>query len=233
MSFGSSKLGGTAQDHRQQLARAVHLLLLWVADSDGDLEESELAFAAAQFPGPEGDCTDELLSVVREGDINAIEAAIGLLAHESRELRKAFLDMAITMAMVDRRVAVTENHILRFYADALHLGERILEDRFRVISGSDLTEPEDPDSPAWWADDSHDMPVDPERVVATGQMNVQQARALLGVGPGASHSDIEKAYRRLAEVFLARRVEAMGAAAIAVARMRSRKLKEAYSLLTG
>ena len=58
--------------------------------------------------------------------------------------------MAITMSMADRRIAITENHILRFYADALYLGIGILQKRFLAISGVPLPEPGDPSREDWW-----------------------------------------------------------------------------------
>jgi len=50
LQLGSSNLGGVSKEHRQKLERNVHLLLLWVADSDGWLKDAELAFMANQFP---------------------------------------------------------------------------------------------------------------------------------------------------------------------------------------
>jgi DnaJ-domain-containing protein 1 len=250
LAFGDTRLGGTSQDHREQLERHVHLLLLWVADCDGRLEEAELDFAAGQFHAGGKARTDALLSIIRNGEPKPIEAAIRFLAAESRELRTAFLDLAISMAMIDREFVVTENHVLRFYADALHLGENILERRFRTICGMDLSDPDgetqsEPD-PEQVPEHEFDAPGSPgsrgagegrdhtsPRRKDTPRMTTDRARAMLGVDPGSSRAEIEQAYRKLAQLFLFQRVEAMGAAAIAVARTRSRKLRDAYNLLRG
>ena len=152
MSFGSSKLGGASLDQREKLARSVQLLLLWVAASDGTLEDTELNFTSEQFPGPSADITTEdLLALIRNADLGALEKALRRVSAESREMRTAFLDLAITMSMADREIADSENHILRLYADALYLGTGVLEKRFQAITGIALTEPGDPGSVAWWS----------------------------------------------------------------------------------
>ncbi|MEJ8567191.1 TerB family tellurite resistance protein [Elongatibacter sediminis] len=231
MSIGSSTLGGTSKAHRAQLARNVQLLLLWVAESDGDVEVPELDFVAEQFPGPDGENADDLLAIIRSGELRPLESAIRFLAEESRELRVAFLDLAITMAMSDHRVAVTENYILRFFADALHLGEDILERRFKIISGVDLCEPGDPADPEWW-EENPELGSQTESNGSDG-MSLNEARAMLGVERDASMSEIESAYRKLSGMLLAKRVEASGPDAVTTARKRSRKLREAYDLLKG
>jgi len=140
-----------SQEQREKLASSVRLLLLWVAASDGDVDETELRFAYQQFPEVEGSLSrEELVAVIRNADVRGLEQAIRALSSESRELRAAFLDLAITMSMADSEIAFTENQILRFYADALYLGIPMLEKRFQTISGKLLPDPGDPSSPAWW-----------------------------------------------------------------------------------
>ena len=243
MSIGISNLAGMPQDHRAKLENCVKLLLLWVAASDGKLEEAELEFISAQFPDRAGTITnDEFLAVIRGADIDSIEKAIRMVAAESRELRLAFLDMAVAMSLVDRDIAVAENHILRFYADALHLGRASLEKRFQAISGKPFAEPGDPSDPQWWQQRQNDeaqpgsetegeqAPVAPG---ASIPMSIAQARAILGVSLNASHEDIERAYENLAGIFEVSRVEAMGEAAVSLANSRFKKIQQAYWLLQG
>lgn len=147
MSFGSSKLSGRQPGERQQLEGSVKLLLLWVAESDGAVDAAELDFIDSQLPDTQGTVkSEELLAVIRAGDLKRIEAAIRTVARENRDLRLAFMDMAIAMCIADRDIATTENHILRFYADALFLGPAILQKRFQSISGQPLPEPANPGS---------------------------------------------------------------------------------------
>ncbi|HET6565148.1 MAG TPA: hypothetical protein VFG52_07005 [Xanthomonadales bacterium] len=242
MSIGTSKLAGMPQDHRAKLENCVKLLLLWVAASDGKLEEAELEFIAAQFPDRAGTISnDEFLAVIRSSDLLSIEKAIRMVAHESRELRLAFIDMAVAMSMVDRDIAVAENHILRFYADALHLGSAALEKRFEAITGRPMEQPGDPSDAEWWQQ-QQGKSVEAEEGGATdlepgasssGQMSIAQARTVLGVSLNASHDDIERAYERLASIFEVSRVEAMGEAAVSLANSRFKKIQQAYWLLKG
>lgn len=222
MTFGISRLEGMPQSEREELARSVQLLLLWVAASDGTVDDAEREFLADQFPGPEGQSTDELLKTVRAGDRKAMDAALHRLADESRELRTAFLDLAITMSMADHRMANSENSALHTYADRLNLGEAILERRFQAICGAKLGQPAE--------SDGGDGPsVSTAR--SAPRMTVEQARAILGVGAGARRDDIERNYRNLSEIFSVDRVAAMGGAAVAVAKDRSEKIEEAYRVL--
>jgi DnaJ-domain-containing protein 1 len=247
MSIGSSKLAGMPQGEREKLQSRVKLLLLWVASSDGKLEEEELEFASSQFPDETGPIsTAEFLAVIRNSDVSVIESAIRAVANESRELRTAFLDMAISMSMADKEIEFAENHILRFYADALHLGQGLLEKRFKAISGLELPEPGDPGHPAWWEQMSLDgYGLQPEtgkpgediaqkpgsETRPAAGMSIAQAQAVLGVSLNATQADIERNYQDLAAIFQVDRVEAMGAAAVSVANSRFRKIQQAYQLL--
>ena len=234
MSFGSSKLGGTTQSHREFLASCVKLLLLWVAASDGQVDESELSFASSQFADTTGtDSTEDLLAIIRKSDLLSLEKAIRALARESRELRTAFLDLAITMSMADHRIAITENHILRFYADALHLGIDLLQRRFLAITGIAFSEPGDPGSPAWW--EQIELQGGLERAefeaAPAGGMSEAQARAVLGLAPDASADEIRRAYQDLGALFQPDRVRMMGDAAVAVASERLNRIEQAYKVL--
>lgn len=242
MTIGISKLAGMPQDHRAKLENCVKLLLLWVAASDGKLEEAELEFISAQFPDRAGTITnDEFLSVIRTSDLVSIEKAIRMVEQESRELRLAFIDMAVAMSMVDRDIAVAENHILRFYADALHIGRANLEKRFQAIAGRPMEEPGDPSDPEWWQHrqgksveaEEAETSTEDAGPTASGRMSISQARSVLGVSLNASHDDIEQAYERLASIFEVGRVEAMGEAAVSLANSRFKKIQQAYWLLKG
>lgn len=242
MSIGISNLAGMPQDHRAKLEHCVKLLLLWVAASDGKLEEAELEFISAQFHDRTGTITnDEFLAVIRSSDLVSIEKAIRMVAQESRELRLAFIDMAVAMSMVDRDIAVAENHILRFYADALHIGRANLEKRFQAIAGRPMEEPGDPSDPEWWQErqgksvEAEEAEADTEDSgqISSGHMSISQARSVLGVSLNASHDDIEQAYERLASIFEVSRVEAMGEAAVSLANSRFKKIQQAYWLLKG
>ena len=228
------------QEHRAKLENCVKLLLLWVAASDGKLEEAELEFISARFPDRDGTITDdEFLAVIRSSDLTSIEKAIRMVAHESRELRLAFIDLAVSMSMVDRDIAVAENHILRFYADALHIGPASLESRFLAIAGRPMEAPGDPSDPEWWQQlqgksveaEEVDAVISDSGLPATSQMSISQARAILGVSLNASQDDIEKAYTRLAVIFEISRIEAMGEAAVSLANSRFKKIQQAYWLL--
>ena len=151
MALGTSKLSGRKPGERQQLESSVKLLLIWVAASDGNLDPSELAVVDEQLPDTERTVkAHDLLQVIKAQDLRRIESAVRTLAKEGRDVRLSFMDMAVRIAVADRDVALPENLILRFYADALFLGLGVLQNRFRAVTGRDLPEPGDPGSPGWW-----------------------------------------------------------------------------------
>lgn len=190
MTLRNLKPGGLSTNQREQLAGYVKLLLLWVAASDGDIDESELEFAGSQFPDAEGIIqTKELLAIIRKADFVEIEKAIRALSTESRELRIAFLDLAISMSIADKEIAITENHILRFYADALFLGSDLLKKRFQAICGSPYFEPGDPGNPEWWAQDSENKLERDRNITPKDDAAVSVARMRL--------KKIDDAYRQL------------------------------------
>jgi DnaJ-domain-containing protein 1 len=228
------------QDQRAKLEGNAKLLLLWMAASDGKLEESELEFVSAQFPDAAAAISnEEFITVIRKSDVVAIEKAVRAIAAESREIRTGFLDMAIAMCMADKDIAIAENHVLRFYADALHLGVGMLEKRYQALTGVPLPEPGDPGSLSWWDERSaseQQLSQDPEVQAAIGQppaagMTIAQAQAVLGVALNATQADIEMAYRKMAAVFEVDRDEAMGEADVSAANSRFRKIQQAYHIL--
>jgi len=222
---------GSLQHPKEKLESQVRLLLLWVAASDGELAESELEFIASKFPGVTGTITrDDFLTVIRKSDITVLEKAVRAVAAENRDLRTAFLDMAITLSMADRRLDVAENHILRFYADALHLGLPVLQKRFQTVTGKALPEPGDLGDPDWW-DRAGPEETGVGVALSGNALTVAQAAIVLGVGLNATQDDIERAYRNLAAVFHVDRVETMGNAAVSVADSQFRKIQQAYQLL--
>jgi len=145
MSKVSSKLSRMPRDQRGRLESYAKLLLLWVAASDGKLEESEMEFVSSKLPDTDGSITtDDFLAVIRKQDLEIFEEAVRAIANESRERRTAFLETAMALSMADYKIADTENHILRFYADAFFLGIEILEKRFQTVTGMPFPEPGGP-----------------------------------------------------------------------------------------
>jgi hypothetical protein len=230
MSIGTSKLSGTHGEHKDKLANAVKLLLLWLAASDGDVDAAEIEFAEEHLPEAEESVSAEkLLGEIRAADLFRLEMAIRVLAGESRELRASFLDMAVAMSMADRAIAFTENHLLRFYADALFLGQDMLRARFRSVTGRDLPDPGDPGRADFWDDGG---PATKRRLPTSDEsMRLAQARTLLALSADADLSELERKHSELKQIFESARVSAMGPAAVKVAAHRLERIEEAYEVV--
>lgn len=145
MSKESSEIPRMPRDQRGKLESYAKLLLLWVAASDGKLEESEMEFVSSKLPDTDGSITtDDFLAVIRQHDLKIFEDSVRAIANQSRQRRTAFLETAMALSMADYNIADAENHILRFYADALYLGIEILEKRFETVTGLPFPEPGGP-----------------------------------------------------------------------------------------
>lgn len=249
MSYENSHLMRQLKGRNQQLASCVKLLLLWIAASDGKFDEEEKKYLCSVFETDDQTIsTSILMQMVSQLDLDSFELAIRALAAEAAELRTGFLDLAITMAVVDSRIAISENHILRFYADALNLGRSILEDRYVAITGYAIPMPGDPSSVAWWSEvtrkaserkkknQQHESHYSSRgsgwRNSSGNGMSEEQARAVLGVRKDSSMKDIKSAYRSLAAIFHPDRVESMGSAATLLAAERFKMIQQAYRRLT-
>ena len=138
----SSRLSRITLNPRMKRESRIKLLLIWVAASDGKLDESEIEFVESKLPDT-GDklVLDDFLEPIAKQDLALLEESVKTVATESRARRIAFLETAITLSLADHDFADVENHILRFYADALHLGTEILDERFQKVSGHALPEP--------------------------------------------------------------------------------------------
>jgi DnaJ-domain-containing protein 1 len=216
------------------------LILLWIATADGRVDERELANLDQSMPEQAKDVTtQELLTVLRAGDVECLHFACTRAARLTAEHRRALLDFAIDMSAADKRLDVSELHILRFLCDCLKLGSSMLKQRYLALLGQAIPEPGDPGSELWWATTG------PKSIDRSGETEVQartsqgagrgfsreQACKILGVPNNASDQDIRLAYEELSRTLGPERAKALGDAALAHSRQRIESIESAYQAL--
>lgn len=222
---------------KNQLGVSILLILAWISSSDGKFDQSEFAYikriASTANTGLTKAQLSLLLSSVCDESIQLSSEVVS--NHFTGKRAELFLEMAIGAAMADGKLAVAENHILRFLADVVSVGEERFKALFHRISGINLPDPSDLSSSAFWQareqssnkrgwKQSHSKKDDP---IGT----VESACSALGISKGASLEEVRKAYRRLAQENHPDRFASLGQEAVAAATIRFTRIQEAYKLL--
>ncbi|MDA3921352.1 MAG: TerB family tellurite resistance protein [Salinisphaera sp.] len=135
-----------------QLGTSVLLLLVWIAASDGSIDDSEAKrLREISDTSEHGHSIKPLIGLVEKNDTTAIHLAAEIVAnHFKGDKAKLFLEMAIGMAIADGYLLATENHILRFLADLLTISKRELNSIFLEITGRAIPDPSDPSAAEYW-----------------------------------------------------------------------------------
>lgn len=217
--------------------------LLWMAAADGTVDEEELAFIAQAGGGASID-TDAMLKLIEARDAASLLLACQLLRdYLTDEGRTAFLSLLIALAVIDRRLAISENHILRFFADLLRIAPGNFARLYEEVAGSAMPTPGDPSSIAWWhsrstsgrRDGNSTQEEEPRRQQRRGRsgsgMSRAEAYVVLGLRPDASAEEITKAYRRAAQSHHPDRFAELGPQAQQTAHAMFQRIRQAYEVL--
>ena len=211
---------------------SVAYVLLWLAinsDSPQRLNESnELKKSLSTLTLP-NTVVRTLISLARAQDDDDLAAVFDVLSEQLGADEKAFLlQMAVGIAAESEILSPSVNHILRFIADVLSLGQDYLSDLYRAQTNNQLHDPEDLGSPAWWREkESEDRRDDGPNT----SLNRIAALKILGLEHSASLTEIKQAYRRLVQVYHPDRYERHGIASSEVAEEKFLQIQKAYEVL--
>ena len=227
------------------------LALVMTADEEEDPQEKTLLDRIAATSGLKDIVIEDILLLVRRRDTASIEEACRVLRNQfNAKGRRRFLELCISMVAADGYVTIPEQHVLRFLADLFYISPQRLQNFYQSVVETDLPPLGDPSSPDWWAQQtngkdnrSQDQKNRGERSQGrqTHSRTVsedgipsedRQAYDILGLNPGASQSEIKKAYRRLAKKHHPDRYKQAGEEAVNAANERFRQIKRAYEHLT-
>ncbi len=221
------------------------LLLAWLAHSDGVLSDDERQMlssaAASMFQGEDAQrreaIVQELIAIASGNKIDDLVLACKTLRSTlSPDERHAFIDLLISMVLIDNRINLSERYILEFLSDLLDVGPDALNGIFRNNTGKDMPLKGDPSSKMWWemrtrsqqpgGDAFSRGPVRPPD-------QYRDAYATLGLDWGATKEDIQKAYRKLAMKYHPDRYQTLGDDAVKRATAAFMRIKQAYDQLSG
>lgn len=254
-----SELEGLIAKHRSQVGPSFLVLLAWLAQCDGNIDERERALLeeiAESFLN-EKEHMSAFFRIARNGNIGDLKLASENLRSNLRpEQRAAVFELAIAMAMADGVFSVGENHVIRFLADLLLRSEQEMNHSFRRVTGRDLPPPSDISSAKWWRENEQrrkDAEAkkrasaktekqktngrrgtgDPKGPRTPSPQSVARFEALnqLGIDESASAEEIKAAYRRLAKVHHPDRFADLDEEIVKAATISFRRIREAYELL--
>ena len=228
---------------RNKQAVSILAVLTWIAGCDARIGPQEQALLDKVSEAV--DDAAELAAVeaaMREPSARDLELACRYLkSNLDRGGKKLLAQLAVTMAVQDGVLTVSENFVLQFLADLLGLSPRQFARVFEQIAHRPFPLPGDPSSIEWWKQRESGQPAVPREFISGGaeedppadeQMTRIVALRVLGLDEGASKDVIHKAYRRLAKTRHPDRFAPLGPAAVATASEAFRRLHEAYELLT-
>lgn len=220
------------------------LILAWISASDGSIEEQEKQdiYKIAKA-GANSECVPIILSIASASDMRSIQLACEVIKTAFHgERAYLFMELAIGMAISDRYLLPSENHILRFLADLLGLSNSKLNQEFERITGKPLPDAPDVSSQSYWnARRKRAHSKNQGERKSQGRSSQTQSAAsstynhhyaTLGLEPGASQEEIKVAYRRLAKVHHPDRFESLGKEAVEAAHVTFTRIQHAYDYLS-
>ncbi|WP_249327998.1 DnaJ domain-containing protein [Pseudoalteromonas sp. S4488] len=215
------------KNSQNPLGTSVLLILSWIALSDGNLDDSELAqlqeIASASSSGSD---INKLLEIIESRDVEAIRLASEVVkAHFTGTKARLFLEMAIQMSIADNYLLPSENHILRYISDLLNISKPLLNSIFTEFTGKAIPEPSDPSYASYWS--SQSRPNNSEDNLS----RLDKAYVTLGIEKGATLQEIKKAYRKLAQMHHPDKYATLGEEATAAAKINFQRIKDAYDYL--
>lgn len=226
-----------------QVGLSLLLILSWISASDGNIDEQEkkdiFSIAAA---GNNSESVPLILSLAKRGDLASIQLACEVLRVAfTGERAKLLMELAIGIAISDRFLLPSENHILRFLADLLGVSPSTLNDDFERNTGKPLPNAPDVSTHEYWytkqqRNNSNKQESKESSSSERGQPNREQTKtahsyATLGLEHGASKEEIKNAYRRLAKVHHPDRFHSLGDEAVEAAHVTFTRIQNAYNHL--
>lgn len=216
----------------------IKFFLFWIAASDGQIDESEYAVIFGAFESKNQREEYETIKATINNQDPLILSAVCLTIRQglTPEGKIALLSLATMVAIADKKLAISENFILRFLADMLAVSPNAYRKIYSDIAGSELPNPGDPSSISWWERNtkSRDDSTESDRRKysnKSSKMSREEAFIVLGLSRNASPDDVKKAYRRMAQNHHPDRFSDLGPEAVKTAENMFVRVGEAYEVL--
>ena len=219
-------------------------LLAWMAVSDRRITDEEHVTLRdiAEMQRNLGEL-DLALDVARQANEDDLFLACEMVRNQPHNGRHQFITWAISVVVADGRITIAENCILRFFADLTNID---LGEIYGAVTRSILPLPGDPSSVEWWNMYEEVTTQESARSAssqwqsATDEMNARrrktrisrhQALAILGLDEKATATEIQNAFRQLANIHHPDRFWQAGPEAQRAASKRFFRIREAFESL--
>lgn len=218
-------------DGADALSASTICVLAWLAAIDGSIDEAEeslLDRITGQLRGSVG--IELALDVARKRELSGLATALDFLRRSLPSTNRVlFLEMAIGMAIADRRLHGAENHFLRFLAELMGLSGADYDALFLKSTGRRSPAPSDPSRAQYWkrGERNHQS----RARIRVGNDLRSEALATLGLLGNPTAAEVRTAYRRLALVHHPDRFASLDEAAVSAATETFVRIKAAYEVL--
>lgn len=225
----------------QPLHLCVSFVLLWIASCDGKIDDSEREYIFHHMKSTHHDEFNKLISIIEDQDFGSFIIVCKALQKQlDHSLRESFLILSIGVAIADQKIAISENHLLRFLADIMDYSSNQFAQLYMSVTGSRLIEPGDPSSMQWWnskqktnGKNERDSENNKQkRNSRDTTLSRDEAYVILGLQPGVSQDDIRRAYKRLMQVHHPDRFNSLGPEAAEAAHAMVVRIQKAYKVLS-
>jgi len=215
-----------------QLGAPMLLILAWISQSDGELSLDEVKRLKNTAEGMGVEKGNELITrLAQSQDLAALQLSIEVLqAQLSQDQKTLLVQMAIGMALADRRLFPSENHILRFLSDALGFTPRQFSRIYLEACGNPLPEPSDLSDRRTWTRQRSSSSSSGRNDRGQKHANAW-AYSILGLAVDVGESQVKLAYRRLAQIHHPDRYASLGEEAVATATETFKRIQQAYEAI--
>lgn len=238
-----------------QVQECVLFVLFWIAASDDQLDEDEVLFMSSHFGFENLSSTkiEQMLSFIKYAVAEDFRFVIDVLRGLDKESKQGLITLAIGVAVADNKLAIAENHILRFLCDAMQMTSTEFTELYESLTGGKIPQPGDPSSKVWWeakrqksqssneesyqkkeSDHNHKNHNQQREEPPKSNSNLSKLEAMkiLGVEHGADNTEIKLAYRRLTKLHHPDKFHSLGDEAVQAANIIFRRIVEAYEVLS-
>lgn len=225
---------------------SVLLILTWIMCADGNIDELELQqiMQIAKASGHDEDITS-LIRIIKSEDHEPIQLATEIIKHSYiAESQLNFLQMCVLVSLSDKRLATTENHILRMMCDLFGMPTSKLSEIFTEFTGKSFPEPIDISRARVWGYRQSEQKKNHEREEskqeqkqerkATHRRNTldrETALKILRLTGNPSIDEIKASYRRLAQIHHPDKFTNLGQESVAAATVIFQTVNNAYEYL--
>lgn len=216
-------------------------ILLWIASSDGEVHQTERDFLFKHMVTANQVAYHELSNIIAKQDFASFLFVCRTLKNNlDHAMQESLLTMSISIAIVDKRLSISEVHILRLLADLLSYSPARFSALYADITGTELTDPGDPSSMAWWRakqvinQKKSQNSGEPQHKPAQNQtgMSSEDAYAVLGLQVGSNQEDVIRTYKKFAKAYHRNHSKPLESDHADASYAEFMRIKEAYKVLT-